>query len=67
MFIFVVQLTLKPSPGGSDAFEWHTLTHHKSWTGPKLELRLAVKMDKPLNLKKAGYDLGVISLPTDNS
>ncbi|EDO45421.1 predicted protein, partial [Nematostella vectensis] len=48
------RLIIKPVPGGSDVFEWHALTAPKGWTGGKLELKVAVKMDKPLNLKKSG-------------
>ena len=47
-------MIIKPTPGGSELPELHNVITPKGWTGDKIKLKIAVKMDKPVNLKKCG-------------
>ena len=48
-------MIIKPTPGGSELPELYDAgTPPKGWTGDKIKLKIAVKMDKPVNLKKCG-------------
>jgi len=48
------QVIIKPTPGGSELPELYDVMTPKGWTGEKVKLKIAVKMDKPVNLKKCG-------------
>lgn len=49
------KVIIRPVPGGSELPELYDVgTPPKGWTGDKIKLKIAVKMDKPVNLKKCG-------------
>ena len=48
------KVIIKPTPGGSELPELFDVITPKGWTGDKIKLKIAVKMDKPVNLKKCG-------------
>ena len=48
------QVIIKPTPGGSELPELYDVVTPKGATGDKIKLKIAVKMDKPGNLKKCG-------------
>lgn len=48
------KVIIKPSPGGSELPVLYDVVTSKGWTGDKIKLKIAVKMDKPVNLKKCG-------------
>ena len=50
-------MIIKPTPGGSELPELYDVITPKGWTGDKIKLKIAVKMDKPVNLKKCGLVL----------
>jgi len=45
---------IKPIPGGSELPELYDVVTPKGGTADKVKLKIAVKMDKPVNLKKCG-------------
>lgn len=47
-------MIIKPTPGGSELPELYDVVTPKGATGDKIKLKIAVKMDKPGNLKKCG-------------
>lgn len=48
------KVIIKPTPGGSELPELYDVVTPKGATGDKIKLKIAVKMDKPGNLKKCG-------------
>lgn len=54
LIILHPQVIIKPTPGGSELPELYDVVTPKGWTGEKVKLKIAVKMDKPVNLKKCG-------------
>lgn len=48
------KVIIKPIPGGSEQPELYDVVTPKGWAGDKIKLKIAVKMDKPVNLKKCG-------------
>lgn len=54
LIILHPQVIIKPTPGGSELPELYDVATTKGWTGDKVKLKIAVKMDKPVNLKKCG-------------
>ncbi|RMX58014.1 hypothetical protein pdam_00020415, partial [Pocillopora damicornis] len=48
------RVIIKPIPGGSEQPELYDVVTPKGWAGDKIKLKIAVKMDKPVNLKKCG-------------
>ena len=53
-YISSLKVIIKPSPGGSELPVLYDVVTSKGWTGDKIKLKIAVKMDKPVNLKKCG-------------
>ncbi|CAG0887234.1 unnamed protein product [Cyprideis torosa] len=49
------KIILHPTPFSSKAFEWHKLTPHQKSPEKELKIRIACKMDRPLNLKHCGW------------
>ncbi|XP_068714744.1 calcium-dependent secretion activator 1-like [Montipora foliosa] len=48
------KVIIKPIPGGSEQPEVHDVIQPNGAIGNKIKLKIAVKMDKPVNLKKCG-------------
>lgn len=48
------KVIIEPIPGGSEQPELHDVIQPNPATGSKIKLKVAVKMDKPVNLKKCG-------------
>ncbi|XP_070498250.1 calcium-dependent secretion activator isoform X4 [Chironomus tepperi] len=53
------RVVLKPTPLSSKAPEWHRLTVSKNLPDQDLRIKIACRMDKPLNMKHCGYLYGI--------
>lgn len=53
------KIVLKPTPLSSKAPEWHRLNVAKSLPDQDLRIKIACRMDKPLNMKHCGYLYGI--------
>lgn len=49
------RIVLKPTPLSSKGPEWHRLTVPKNLPDQDLRIKIACRMDKPLNMKHCGY------------
>ena len=48
------KITINPTPLASKAPEWYKLNVSKSSQDKELKLKVAVRMDKPMNMKHCG-------------
>lgn len=53
------KIVLKPTPLSSKAPEWHRLNVPKNLPDQDLRIKIACRMDKPLNMKHCGYLYGI--------
>lgn len=53
------EVILKPTPLSSRAPEWHKMTVPRSCQDQDVHIKIACRMDKPLNMKHCGYLYGV--------
>jgi hypothetical protein len=53
------KIVLKPTPLSSKAPEWHRLNVAKNLPDQDLRIKIACRMDKPLNMKHCGYLYGI--------
>ena len=49
------KVVLKPTPLSSRAPEWHRMTASRGNPDQDLRIKIACRMDKPLNMKHCGY------------
>ncbi|XP_028736395.1 calcium-dependent secretion activator 1 isoform X1 [Peromyscus leucopus] len=55
MCAFSFQVILHPTPNSPKQSEWHKMTVSKNCPDQDLKIKLAVRMDKPQNMKHSGY------------
>lgn len=53
------KIVLKPTPLSSKSPEWHRLNVPKNLPDQDLRIKIACRMDKPLNMKHCGYLYGI--------
>ncbi|XP_034252642.1 calcium-dependent secretion activator isoform X4 [Thrips palmi] len=53
------KVILRPTPVSVKAPEWHKMIVHKNCPDQDLKIKVACRMDKPLNMKHCGYLYGV--------
>ena len=51
---FSQQVILHPTPNSPKQSEWHKMTVSKNCPDQDLKIKLAVRMDKPQNMKHSG-------------
>lgn len=54
MYAFSLQVILHPTPNSPKQSEWHKMTVSKNCPDQDLKIKLAVRMDKPQNMKHSG-------------
>lgn len=56
VFLFWVQVVLHPTPNSPKQSELHKMTVTKACPDQDLKIKLAIRMDKPQNMKHCGWD-----------
>uniref|UniRef100_A0A452HZ69 Calcium dependent secretion activator n=1 Tax=Gopherus agassizii TaxID=38772 RepID=A0A452HZ69_9SAUR len=51
----IISVVLHPTPNSPKQSEWHKMTVSKNCPDQDLKIKLAVRMDKPQNMKHSGY------------